>query len=314
MIKEKKGENYNKKKNKEYYWELATILPITNSKGKISNLLKLSKDITEKKRIEQELDNYRQHLEKLVDDRTMKLEEAQKELIVKEKFATLGKLTAVVSHEIRNPLATIRSSIYLIKEKVKDKELRIKKALNRVERNVKRCDQIIEELLDFSRTPILNLNPIPIDDWLLQIINDYPFSNSIDVNYTLNSGATVLIDEEHFRRVIINLIANACQAMMGENQTEEEQDKPEVVFMLEIKTQINNDKLIIKISDNGQGIPAETKQKIFEPLFSTKSFGVGLGLPIVQQIIIQHKGIIEIQSEVSKGTTVKVKLPLHEKL
>ncbi len=84
--------------------------------------------------------------------------------------------------------------------------------------------------------------------------------------------------------------------------------------MLKIKTQINNDKLIIKISDNGQGIPAETKQKIFEPLFSTKSFGVGLGLPIVQQIIIQHKGIIEIQSKVGKGTTVKVKLPLHEKL
>jgi PAS domain S-box-containing protein len=144
-------ELHNKKKNGESYWELATILPLKNKEGKIVNLLKLSKDITEKKRIEKELEDYRLHLEELVVKRTAALKEAQEELLQKEKFATLGKLTATVSHEIRNPLATIGSSIYYIQKILNHSGEQIKRALARAARNVKRCDQIIEYLLSYTK-------------------------------------------------------------------------------------------------------------------------------------------------------------------
>lgn len=283
-----------------------TIQPVLDSNGNVVLIIGEGRDITNRKKVELELDIYRSHLEEMIESRTEELKKTQKELLIKEKFAALGQLTAIVSHEIRNPLATIRSSAYLIKEKTKDQNLKIESTIGRLERNVSRCDQIIEELLDYSRTPTLTFKPLKIDDWLSVLIKNFTFEDNIKVITSFNADVFVSIDTENFRRVIINLIVNANQAFANYENTEKE-------FEITIKTSTSNEFVKISISDNGPGIPDDIKSKIFEPLFSTKSFGVGLGLPIVQQIVNQHSGTIKVISEPDKGAEFIIQVPVTEK-
>ncbi len=285
-----------------------TIQPVLDKNNNVVLIIGEGRDITERKKVELELDIYRSHLEEMIESRTVELEKAQKELLIEEKFAALGKLTAIVSHEIRNPLATIRSSAYLIREKTKDKELNIENTISRLERNVSRCDQIIEELLDYSRTPALTFMPVKIDEWLEKIIDMFTFHENITIQKSLQSNSIVSIDTENFRRVIINLLTNANQALTEENNNHKQVKKPEIT----IKTNPNQSFVDIIISDNGPGIPDDVMKKIFEPLFSTKSFGVGLGLPIVHQIVLEHAGKIDVKSKLGEGTEFIVQLPVTE--
>ena len=294
--------------HKKIYVLDMTIQPVLDKNKNVVLIIGEGRDITERKKVELELNIYRSHLEEMMQSRTEELKEAQKELLIKEKFAALGKLTAIVSHEIRNPLATIRSSAYLIKEKTKNKELKIEKIIIRLERNVSRCDQIIEELLDYSRTPTLDFKSIEIDKWLEKIIKNFRFKDTISVKMFLESEANVSIDIENFRRVIINLLSNANQAFAEDPNNHEPVKKPKIV----IKTVVENEYINIIISDNGHGIPEDIINKIFEPLFSTKNFGVGLGLPIVQQIVLQHSGKIKVNSKSGEGTKFIVQLPVIE--
>jgi PAS domain S-box-containing protein len=282
-----------------------TIQPVLDRDSVVVLIIGEGRDITERKKVELELDIYRSHLEEMIESRTEELKEAQKELLIKEKFAALGKLTAIVSHEIRNPLATIRSSAYLIKEKTKNKELKIENTIKRLERNVSRCDQIIEELLDYSRTPTLTFKPVKLDDWLNVIVKNYSFSEDITVNTSFNADAFVSIDTENFRRVIINLLANANQAFSDYDNSEKD-------YKITIKTSATDGFVRIIITDNGPGITDDIINKIFEPLFSTKSFGVGLGLPIVQQIVNQHSGTINVRSKPENGAEFTIRLPVSE--
>ena len=263
-------------------------------------------DISERKRVEKELETYRHQLEVQVQKRTEQLEAAQKELVVKEKLATLGQLIAIVSHELRNPLGTIRSSMYSIDQRIRDKNLGVENALNRVERNILRCDRIIEELLDFTRIKEPKLDSTEINDWINKLLDEYAVPDDISITRNLDSGLNVEFDRELFRRCLINLIDNACQAFNQNGNTEPSPGPKKI----SIQTLKKENRVEIAIEDNGRGISPDFLEKIFEPLYSTKNFGVGLGLPIVKQILIQHDGGIEIASEIGKGTEAKIWLPL----
>ncbi len=249
-----------------------------------------------------ELERYRKHLEIMVDERTAELKDAQKELVISEKMATLGRLTATVSHELRNPLGTIRSSVYSVHRRLKGQDEKVATALDRVERNIRRCDLIIDELLDYSRSRDLKLEPTPIDRWLSEVIEETGIPEGISINKELNANTVIDMDTERFRQSMVNILNNAYQSIQ-----EKGADEPGIVTMT---THRNAGNLIVEISDNGVGFDMEHKSKIFEPLYSTKTFGVGLGVPITRQIIEQHGWHMDITGEPQKGATVIITIPL----
>lgn len=235
--------------------------------------------------------------------RTEELVAAQEDLLRQDRLATLGRLTATVSHEIRNPLGAVRTSLYLIKQKTESSGLGIERALDRAERGVMRCDNIVSELLDFARETEPVFESAAIDDWLREVLADVGSSADVDVHLDLHAdGARLLFDRERMRRAVVNLFENARHAMAD--------NPPDQMRRLSVNSSVIDDSVILEFTDNGTGMDEETLNKIFEPLFSTKSFGVGLGLPIVKKIIESHDGSLDYRSEPGKGTTARITLPL----
>jgi signal transduction histidine kinase/DNA-binding LacI/PurR family transcriptional regulator len=270
----------------------------------------LQQEIFERRRAEKELKRYRDRLEELVVERTRELEKAQAELVRQERLSALGQLTATVAHEIRNPLGTVRTAVFSIGDAIeRDETSRIERAIQLAERNIKRCDTIISELLDYTRDRVLQPSPTHIDAWLSTVLDEALEQRVIPENITcireLNADIEVPIDSEHMRRVIINVVNNAIDAM---------REKPiEEKRLLTVSTHLSGDRLEIQIEDTGSGISDAGMDNLFEPLFSTKSFGVGLGLPIVKSIMEQHGGGIEINSHLDVGTTVVLWLPAPDR-
>ena len=257
------------------------------------------------RRSENELIRHQKHLEELVLERTAELEATQKEVVKNEKLSTLGKLTSIVSHELRNPLGVISTSLYTIGEKLKGKEYGIERALARAERNVVRCDNIIAELLDYTRNKNLDLELTPIDPWLDEILDEQKIPDGILLERKLKANSSVYIDREKLRRCVINIFSNAMESII----TKEDRTAGDELI---VATRLEGDKLVIEITDTGGGIPQQELGKVFEPLFSTKSFGVGLGLPIVKQLIEQHNGGISLESDHNEGTRATIWLPAGE--
>jgi signal transduction histidine kinase len=258
---------------------------------------------------DQTLEQYRSNLEELVKERTRELEAAQKELVSKEKLAVMGTLSAMVSHEIRNPLGTIRNTIFNIKELVSKKNYELEPELERIERNVVRCDHIIEELLDFTRLQEKNFEPVNIDPWLSELIDEQSAPEAVTVTKNLKAQVVVHIDNESFRRAVINVIQNGIQAMTKAKLGKKSEESKQRDMRLTVESRVHQGRVELVIADNGEGIPQANLDKIYEPLYSTKSFGVGLGLPIVKGIMEQHLGGIEIDSQVGTGTKVTLWLP-----
>jgi signal transduction histidine kinase len=258
---------------------------------------------------DQTLEQYRSNLEELVSERTRELEAAQKELVSKEKLAVMGTLSAMVSHEIRNPLGTIRNTIFNIKQLISKNNYAVEPELERIERNVVRCDHIIEELLDFTRLQEKNFEPIKVDSWLSELIDEQSIPEGMIVTTNLDSQAIVQIDNESFRRAVINVAQNGIQAMTKVKPGKKAEPSEHKDMRLTIESRIHQDRVEIVIADTGEGIPQADLDKIYEPLYSTKSFGVGLGLPIVKGIMEQHLGGIEIDSQIGIGTKVTLWLP-----
>jgi len=231
------------------------------------------------------------------------LKNAQAELLRQERMATLGKLTATIAHEIRNPLATVNTSVFSIGAALENNQPeRIRRAIGLAERNIRRCDNIITELLDFTRKLEIRSAAVDVDAWLERTLDEQVFPEDITCKRDLNSGLKVPMDAEHMRRAVVNIVTNAVHALTEENSPGKE---------LTVKSLASGKNLEIHVTDTGPGIPEELQHKIFEPLFSTKGFGVGLGLSITKDIIEKHHGSIEVQSKPGEGTTVIIRIPLE---
>jgi len=233
-------------------------------------------------------------------------ERAEDELIRNERLATVGQLTATVSHELRNPLGSIRTSLTVISRLNKDTNPLMKSSIEIADRNIDRCDGIITDLLDFTRVRKLALEPTDVDTWLERCLDEQKSCEGVRLVRLLKAKTTLAIDQNHFLRAFLNVFENACHAAV-----EQEENAPEeqIVTVASRRTQ---NRIEICISDTGPGIPEHIRDKIFEPLYSTKSFGVGLGLPTVKQIMLEHGGEVNITSEEGKGTVVVLSLPCSE--
>lgn len=281
------GEVYHQNINGHFFPTFTSISQIINEQGEIFGYVHSIKDITIQKHREKEL------------------EETKKELLISEKMATLGRLTATVSHELRNPLGTIRASVFSIEKRLKGQDVKVIAALERAERNIKRCDLIIDELLNYSRVQELMLEPAMLDVWVKEVLDETKQPSGILIKAELSSGAIIEIDQERFRRCLINILTNAYQAI-----EEKGADEPGYVT---VSTRKEDNVIQLEISDNGIGFDMAIKSKLFEPLFSTKAFGVGLGIPISRQIIEQHGFQMDMRGEPGKGASVTITIPVLKK-
>ena len=244
-----------------------------------------------------------------------KLREAQEEALRKGKMAQLGNLTATVAHELRNPLSTVRTSTYLLSRKLMDKGLGVEPQLQRINSGVIRCDNIITQLLDFSRSKPVKPEPIVLDAWLEKLVQmeaqKLPEIVSIECYFGLGDR-TVEIEPGRFERAIINLISNASEALVGKG------DDPKSRYtetpVISISTRLTSRRVEITVSDNGPGISAENLHKIREPLFTTKNFGTGLGISAVEQILEQHNGGLDIGSTEGQGAVFTLWLPARSEI
>ncbi|NOR50693.1 MAG: PAS domain S-box protein [Desulfuromonadales bacterium] len=290
-----------RKKTGELFWTEVNMRSAMI--GNQQRIIAAVRDISYRKAAENELLKYRAHLEELVKERTAQLEAAQEELMQKGRLAVLGQLTATVSHEIRNPLGTVANALYFLKDSLDDEEhAHLARPLLLAERNVERCDNIISDLLDFSRQRKIQREPLAVDGWLAELLDELSFPEEVKCCWSLASQATILADSERLRRVMVNVITNALQAL---NETSN------AGKTLEVRTRINGSRCEINVHDNGPGMSEEIMARIFEPMFSTKNFGVGLGVPIIKNILEGHGGGVEYFSEPGKGTTVAMWVPLE---
>ena len=243
-------------------------------------------------------------LEQRVAERTTELRAAQAELLRKERLAAIGQVTATVGHELRNPLGAIRTALAVVRKLTRDENPMMKQSLDISDRGITRCDAIIGDLLDFTRIRELNREPTAIDRWLRTVLDEHGLPEPVRPRLELEAGIEMPLDRERLRRVVVNVIDNACHAM---DANEPAGDRAP---LLTVGTRVNGERLEITVRDTGHGMAPEVAAKAFEPLYSTKAFGVGLGLPMVKQIMEQHGGGVDITSQEERGTEVVLWLPL----
>ena len=219
---------------------------------------------------------------------------------VKEKLAILGRLTATIAHDVRNPLGTINTSVFSIKTAIeKNQPERIERALKLAERNIKKCDNILAEFIDNTQEIEINTIPVNIDTWIKALFEEQTLPRSIECIYDFSCDHVILIDPENLKRALTNIIKNAIQSMRDTDSGR-----------LSVQASMAEDSMIICVIDTGTGIPDDIYPRIFDPLFSSKRFGVGLGLTVAREIVEKHGGTIEIESETGSGTKVTIKIPI----
>ncbi len=226
------------------------------------------------------------------------LSETQRKLIQSEKLASIGQLAAGVAHELNNPLANISLNAEMLMRKCKD-DVSARK-LKVISENVDQAARIVRDLLDFSREAQLELEFLDVNEVICKALESLKYE-MLDIKVVDNLDPNlprILGDRVRLKQVFTNIISNALHAM----------DKGGV---LSISTRADKGFIEARVSDTGSGIPKEHLSKIFDPFFTTKGVGkgTGLGLAISYGIVEKHGGVIEVESEVGKGTTFIVKLP-----
>ncbi len=250
-------------------------------------------------------------LEKMVDERTEQLKTAQEELVKKEKLSVLGQLTTVVSHELRNPLGVIRTSNFYLQRRLGDSDEKIDKHLKRIDQQVSHCDAIVADLLEYTRGRITEITTKNIEPWLTGVVNQTKEQTDVDIELHVGPNLPpVPHDQEKMQRVVINLLTNAIQAVNARTRENQEKETPSIFTpRIRIEVETDGNHLFIRISDNGTGMTPPTRQHAFDPLFTTRARGTGIGLAIVRKTIEAHGGHIDLKTHEGEGTQFTLTLP-----
>ena len=283
-------------------WIDLSAFPLRDAAGRVTGVIEYAKKITERKRVEEELERHRLHLTELVKERTRELEEAQEQLVRREKLAVLGQLAGGVGHELRNPLGSIKNAVYFLNMVLEVDDPEVQEALQILKREVARSEATIESLLEFARPKPPVSRPVDVNELILAALNRDPLPQNVTVE-TLLADSLPMIDgdPDQVAMVFGNLILNSIQAM-------------EDGGLLTVKSDAPDDSWItISFTDTGVGVSQEDMKNIFEPLFTTKAKGIGLGLALSRSIAESHGGTIEVQSELGEGSIFTIRLPISRK-
>ena len=294
--------------------ELSTTV-LRDAGRKLTGYVTIARDIRERKQAEVRLKEYSEHLEEMVDERTRELREAQEQLVRKEKLAVLGLLAGGVGHELRNPLGVISSSIYYLNLVQPDANEKIKKHHAMIEQEVHNATRIISDLLDYARVISTNPKAFSVPELVEHTLSRAPVPVSIHVSIKIPADLPQgYADPLHVEQILYNLITNGCQAMVTPSlNIKAGSSTLNGGGKLTITALIKKEMLAIAVKDTGTGVTPENMEKLFEPLFSTKVTGIGLGLAVSKKLAEANCGRIEVESEVGKGSAFTLYLPLMAK-
>jgi signal transduction histidine kinase len=244
-------------------------------------------------------------LKKTFNETQSELEKSREHLLQSEKLALVGKLAAGTSHSIRNPLTSVKMRLFSLSRSVNlagDQ----KEDLDVISEEINHIDNILQNFLEFSRPPRLklqNVSPSDIVDQAIQLLHHRLESYEVFIKIQRKEPLPLVqVDPEQLKEVLVNIIVNACEAM-GQGGS----------IIIYEETVIEREKFrsaVIRISDNGPGIPDAIQSKIMEPFFTTKEDGTGLGLSIAKRIVQEHGGRLDIKSKEGSGSTFIITLPI----
>lgn len=256
-------------------------------------------------------------LEEMVKERTRelvrtteRLKATQDRLISSEKQATIGRLAAGVTHEVRTPLNSLAINFQILRKQLQSfeelKSSSVAETLSLIDMEVNRVNRVLEEFIAYARFPepeFMQMDINALVQEVAQFMTPKAAENGVTFKVELQHDLSRLeADDEQVRQLLINLCANAIQAVP---------DGGSITLVTELRQGVAGlgDGVGIRVSDEGSGIPQDVMEVIFEPFFSTKPDGLGLGLAIVARIVEQHNGHISCQSTVGRGTTFDIFLP-----
>jgi len=250
----------------------------------------------------QELKNFSRQMEEKIQKTTADLRKTEAQLIRSEKLAALGQLAAGIAHEIRNPLTSINILIHSLRERLPSENSQ-QEDLKVIEEEIHRMNEIVDQFLRFAKPapPFFEKTDVlSIVEETLQLLRLQAEKQRIAVEREFQALPMILIDPEQMKQAMLNLLLNAIQAM------------PEGgLLTLKGRNSEEGQWIHLSIQDSGMGISGEDIDKLFDPFFSTKEGGIGLGLSITHRIIDQHHGKIEVESSPGMGTLFTVWLPIH---
>jgi len=255
---------------------LVTTSPVHDDEGQTMAIVSVHRDITETKSM-------------------------RDKLIRSERLAAVGELASGVGHELRNPLNVIRNCVYLLNMTLADTaDEETLNTLKLLDQQVDISNKIVTDLLNFTRVRPPSLAPVDLNSLVNESLTWVVIPEDIAVSADFTPACpAVMADAEQLGRAFGNIISNALQSMNGSGQ-------------LKVITGVANDHAWVTFEDTGCGIPEENLDKVFQPLFTTKPKGIGLGLAITRGLIEQNGGAIEIASQVNRGTAFTIKLPVIE--
>jgi PAS domain S-box-containing protein len=260
----------------------------------------LAKNITERKKLQVALEEYAKHLEEIVKARTEKLKSV-------ERLATIGETAGMVGHDIRNPLQSIVSELYLAKDEVNvlpacEAKQNLFESISSIEEQTMYINKIVTDLQDYAKALTPSYQEINLEETVQAIIAALDIPDNISLSYFVEKPFAMLkTDPSFMKRILTNLSLNGVQAMMEKNNGE-----------LSINAFQRGKSVLIAVGDTGPGIPDVVKEKIFKPLFTTKSKGQGFGLAVVKKLVDALGGEISFETKVGRGTTFIIELPLNE--
>ncbi|MBI5075920.1 MAG: PAS domain-containing protein [Nitrospirae bacterium] len=298
--------------------------PLKDSEGNVTAAIELVEDITARKRAEAEIKRLNDELELKVQEKTRQLLDAQEELVRNEKLSILGQLAGSVGHELRNPLGVMNNAIYFLKTVLPQADETVREYLNMIKNEIDNAERIITDLLDFSRTKTPQIRSITVYELLSTSMGRCTVPENVKIETDIPDRLPLLkVDPFQITQVFQNLITNACQAMpkggilrisaknvvrdLGTGISEKGQT-PNALTTAPERTFIE-----ITAADTGEGISPENMNRIFQPLFTTKAKGIGLGLIVSKRLTEVNGGTIGVDSRPGKGTTFTVMLPAEGK-
>lgn len=232
-------------------------------------------------------------------------------LVQADKLVLLGQLSAGVAHEIRNPLAAVNLNLQILKRNIPENAPEFD-YVNTALQGVERISRIVEVTLNFSRPTIPDVKEVNLNSLIpttLELVASVLKRKEITVELQLQDDLPlVAADEKQLQQVFVNLITNSADAI---------KTKGNIIIKTYLEAGLKHNEgemVVVSIADNGIGITPEDLSKIFNPFFTRKPDGTGLGLPITQRILHQHGGVIDVESKVGVGTTFYVKLPVPKQL
>jgi signal transduction histidine kinase len=265
-----------------------------------SYLADVAWEITERKMAEEEVRRLNAELEQRVTERTRELREAQEKLLRQERLAAVGQLAGGIGHELRKPLTVMANAVYYLRLIQPEAEEKVKEYLEILQNEVFFAEKILSDLLDFSRVKSVDRTAVSPAELVANTLERFPAPGNITVKLDIPPDLpSVHVDRHQLIQVLGNLVVNACQAMADGGA-------------LTVAACREVDMVAFAITDTGAGIAAENMASLFEPLFTTKVRGIGLGLAVSRKLVENNGGRIGVRNEAAGGATFTVHLPIWQ--